>query len=347
LRCCLLSVSCRQRPCVIIAIIEAGRGGSAQEGQNVVLPKKSATRSLVDILELIFAPLPCSFYSPISEGGRIKAKVMLRLLFSTAFVSVLLSVIIAGPRTNVGPAVAAQEQQLDHHRSTKSIATSNMNEGVVYTVANSAAAAEDEAASHRHPQFQTDYAGKEYFDVYSNPIRTLYSQVHWRAHSGIKLPPEIVDRFASGKVMAVTGYEVDQVRTTVTDDDGGGVADVPVPITYAYNHHYTAFLTNSHKVRVVENNNKEDHDNHGQQQQQSHRHHRGLLHASLLTVEHVRDENSEDGETQQQEQQPFPAAQFFSEANGGEMRTSYHGYPQRYAQLIESPDHFHVTPMQM
>ena len=43
----------------------------------------------------------------------------------------------------------------------------------------------------------------------------------------------------------------------------------------------------------------------------------------------------------------YPQVQLFSEGNGGEMRLSYHGYPKGYAQLIESPDSFQVTPMQI
>ena len=36
-----------------------------------------------------------------------------------------------------------------------------------------------------------------------------------------------------------------------------------------------------------------------------------------------------------------------SEGNGGEYRKSYHGYPAGFAQLIESPTHFHIQPMQI
>ena len=37
----------------------------------------------------------------------------------------------------------------------------------------------------------------------------------------------------------------------------------------------------------------------------------------------------------------------FSEGNGGESRKSFHGYPKGYAQLIQSPDSWHITPMQI
>ena len=43
----------------------------------------------------------------------------------------------------------------------------------------------------------------------------------------------------------------------------------------------------------------------------------------------------------------IPTSQFYSEGNGGEFRKSYHGYPSGYAQLIESPEFFHIQPMQI
>ena len=76
----------------------------------------------------------------------------------------------------------------------------NMNQGGFYKIANS-------------DTFDSEYSDdREYFDVYSKPIKTLYSQVHWTTHRDIKLPQDIIDRFNGGKVMAVTGYEVDQVH---------------------------------------------------------------------------------------------------------------------------------------
>merc|ERR1719486_1889814 len=43
----------------------------------------------------------------------------------------------------------------------------------------------------------------------------------------------------------------------------------------------------------------------------------------------------------------IPTNQMFSEGNGGESRKSFHGYPNGYAQLIESPTAWHITPMQI
>ncbi|KAH8052627.1 hypothetical protein JL720_14864 [Aureococcus anophagefferens] len=42
-----------------------------------------------------------------------------------------------------------------------------------------------------------------------------------------------------------------------------------------------------------------------------------------------------------------PSSQWFSEGNGGESRKSFHGYPDGYAQLIGSPDAWHIEPMQI
>ena len=54
--------------------------------------------------------------------------------------------------------------------------------------------------------------------------------------------------------------------------------------------------------------------------------------------ENVGDPNADSG---------IPTSQFFSEGNGGEFRKSYHGYPEGFAQLIESPTTFHIQPMQI
>ena len=59
-------------------------------------------------------------------------------------------------------------------------------------------------------QFEKNVEGEvEHFDVYGE-VQTLYSQVYWTRNSPVDLPASLVSRFA-GKVMAITGYEVDQV----------------------------------------------------------------------------------------------------------------------------------------
>ena len=51
--------------------------------------------------------------------------------------------------------------------------------------------------------------------------------------------------------MAITGYEVDQVMQV-------GDQEVPVPITWAYNHHYYASILNSKVARMVQAKVKEE-----------------------------------------------------------------------------------------
>ncbi|CAJ1924746.1 unnamed protein product [Cylindrotheca closterium] len=190
----------------------------------------------------------------------------------------------------------------------------NMNQGGRYKIANS-------------ETFDTEYADdREYFDVYSKPIKTLYSQVHWISHRNIKLPQEIVERFEGGKLMAVTGYEVDQVRIT----DSG--EEIPVPITWAYNHHYGANLVNSRKMQMVMKPTTPDAAK------------LGLAHGAS---HHLVGEFKEGMQPDDDDDTEIPQIQFFSEANGGEFRMSYHSYPKGYAQTIESPNEFVVTPMQI
>jgi hypothetical protein len=192
-------------------------------------------------------------------------------------------------------------------------ARQNMNEGgVPYSIANA-------------PYYDTEELAKsyEYFDVYSLPIKTLYSQVHWTSHGNLPLPDDVIKRYEDGKVMALMGYEVDQVRTDPKTGE-----EVSLPITWAYNHHYIAFMLNTRTRRVVEKPVTD-----------ATRH---MIHGSekVWTVEPV-------GGALTDEVLHYPHSQFISEGNGGEMRKSYHGYPKGYAQLVQSPDAFNVVPMQI
>lgn len=167
----------------------------------------------------------------------------------------------------------------------------------------------------------------EYFSVYSPPINTTYGEVYWRMMEDVPLPPDIVQRF-DGKIMAVVGYEVDQV---LFDTDGKG-EEASVPITWAYNHHYAAFLSNNRKVRLVK-------------QRSSGGRHPMMDHGSseFWTTVPLQDDGDDEGDGTPD----IPLSHFFSEANGGEMRLSYHGYPLGYAQLLDSPTVFNIQPMQI
>ena len=88
-------------------------------------------------------------------------------------------------------------------------------------------------------KFPKSYAaypgGADFFDVYSPPIRSQYSEVYWAPLAPVPLPADVVARF-SGKGMAIVGFETDQVRKTPQ-------GDVQVPINVAYNHHHDAYFT--------------------------------------------------------------------------------------------------------
>lgn len=170
----------------------------------------------------------------------------------------------------------------------------------------------------------------EYFDVYGE-VRTKYSQVYWTRNAPVNLPPELVKRF-DGKVMAITGYEADQVvhsgpqlgSTTSGDTLGGfacypecGESDRSIPSYFAYNHHYFGWIKGKDAVM----HEADQFINAPQPTKTSFR--------SLPHDHH------------------FPTSIDYQNNPGGEYRKSYHGYPSGYAQLIHSPQQWIVNPMQI
>jgi len=177
-------------------------------------------------------------------------------------------------------------------------------------------------SAHKWDSNYGKFENVEYFDAYSPVINSRYSEVYWTMMDPVPLDKEIIDKF-KGKTLAIVGYETDQVIRTAS-------GDVSVPITHAYNHHYCAYMSGSlSEMRSVKGELAHDNgmDNHGAP-------------AFYLTFkkENVGDPNADSG---------IPTSQFFSEGNGGEFRKSYHGYPEGFAQLIESPTTFHIQPMQI
>ena len=173
--------------------------------------------------------------------------------------------------------------------------------------------------------FSTDYSTKnaEFFDVYSPPIRTRYGEVFWTLLDPVPLPQDIVQRFA-GKTMAVIGYESDQVRKT---PDG----DVSVPITWAYNHHYIAYLMGANS-KLVKADPKT------------------FLEGEFSNMYDEREfyvPQDVDGAPGGQTPDGVMNAHLFSEGNGGEYRKTFHGYPKGYASLLFSPSTFSFMPMQI
>lgn len=176
--------------------------------------------------------------------------------------------------------------------------------------------------------FNDDYASKghEFFDVWAPEIATHYGEVFWTDQGNQPLPKEIVKRF-EGKVMAITGYEMDQVMVNPVGQPGVNPKDdVSVPINWAYNHHYMAFMTGTHselkKVFAAPGD--------------------PMAHGATTKWIAI-DKPSAAG----RKDTSIPTSQFFSEGNGGESRKSFHGYPDGFAQLIDSPNMWHITPMQI
>ena len=168
--------------------------------------------------------------------------------------------------------------------------------------------------------FSTVYSNQhskvEFFDVYSAPITSRYGEVYWTLMDPVNLPSQIVSRFHN-KPIAIVGYEMDQVLLDNTS----------VPITWSYNHHYEAFLYGgSNQLLKIGENKTVDSSDMGSQ---NHGYH------SFVYL----NDSLQEGQ--------YPGVQLFSEANGGESRASYHGYPTGYAQVLYSPKLFRIQPMQI
>ena len=135
---------------------------------------------------------------------------------------------------------------------------------------------------------------------------------------GTPLPPAIVQRF-KGKVMAVAGYECNQVGA---DPETGEEYDIPINAAYNHHHGATVMSTNAELKRVPAPAGFHGHaDSDGM----------------VWLAEDTRPLAERTGNSHT----------VFHEGNGGEFRKSYHGYAKGYAQLVESPASFHLQPMQI
>ena len=170
-----------------------------------------------------------------------------------------------------------------------------------------------------------DKGNVEYFETYSPLIETRYSQVFWTMMKAVPLPQALVERFA-GKVMAITGWEGDQVFKGPP-----GQPDTSVPITWAYNHHYGHYLNGKDSVL-------EEVELQGQDDPNGFMGH-GTTGDKVWTTRPADDDSHADSR--------FPASTVFATGNGGEYRKSFHSYPSGYAQLIESPSSWSIQPMQI
>jgi hypothetical protein len=117
------------------------------------------------------------------------------------------------------------------------------------------------------------------------------------------LPDHIVQRFA-GKVMAITGYEQDQVLVDPVGHPGVNPdKDVSVPINWAYNHHFECWMVGAHATLRKVEHDPNDWMDHG-----------GPSAPAKLVATPSADAPKD-----------FPTSQWFSEGNGGESRKSFHG----------------------
>ena len=170
--------------------------------------------------------------------------------------------------------------------------------------------------------------GARYFDVYTPVFSTLYSQVYWDALKPVNIPQDVIDRYANGGVMAMVGLECDQVRKGA----GPNGEDISVPISAAYNHHFTATLAGAKtSLERVEFEGPEDPRRAEFAAESAH----GLpdtVYRARKLEEGVGGVSTHLG---------------LGGGNGGEYRKTYHGFPAPYARLLESPRQFQFTPMQI
>jgi len=174
--------------------------------------------------------------------------------------------------------------------------------------------------------FSTNYkdypGGVEYFEVYHGPINSTYGEVWWTSGSN-PMPDDVVKRF-DGKVMAIVGLEMDQVRRTPE-------GDVSVPINMAYNHHHDTAVVGKH-TRMIE---VDMNDPRAKDGQYGPRNYVRLDHHKVWIPE---TDTTADG---------FPTSAMFSDGNGGEYRKTLHIAPPGFAQLVESPTTLSGSPMQI
>jgi len=194
-----------------------------------------------------------------------------------------------------------------------------------------------------------DYpGGVEYFEFYVGPITSTYAEVFWTPLPRVNLTDSIIQKF-DNKAMAVVGIEADQVRRT---KDG----DVSVPITVAYNHHYGFNLLgkNSEMRHIKTPPVTAD---------------KITMHPgpspgfSFIPVDKrdqrkQRDKKIDPSKTAPScegpwcnkfpsNSAPFPSSLALGYSNGGEFRKTYHGLAPPFAQIIDSPTHVSVVPMQI
>lgn len=175
------------------------------------------------------------------------------------------------------------------------------------------------------PKQYKDYpGGVEFYDVYSPPMTTLYSQVWWSPLAPTPMPDEMIRKY-NNSGMAIVGWEIDQVRRTPH-------GDVSVPISATYNHHYVAQMIGSKaRFKKVTLSGPDD-----------------PLVAELAKQSHGRVAIDQPHYLVEQiDDSTMPVHQQFSSANGGEYRKTYHGFAPGHVLVVDSPAAMQITPMQI
>ena len=189
-----------------------------------------------------------------------------------------------------------------------------LNPSVAYRVSNAPA----------EEQFFMGGAGIEHYDVYTNPIRTRYSEVYWINMPPVDLPKAMVEKY-DGKAMVLVGHEVDVVRR-----DNATGTETSVPCYESYNHHFTASLRSKH-VELVGTPESDV--------SVQHRHHTNGTHIFRYQLKAGHESQLLAGiPTSTETQNPN---------NGNEHRQSYHMLPEGLVKPIQSPTQFDFTPMQI
>ena len=117
--------------------------------------------------------------------------------------------------------------------------------------------------------------------------------------------------------------------------------DVSVPINWAYNHHFMAWMTGADsEMKHVAADIQSDHVDTGLWDDETNNPANPM---KWVTV----DSPAAASRPEWMKAASIPTSQMFSEGNGGESRKSFHGYPDGYAQLLSSPTTWHITPMQI
>jgi len=139
-----------------------------------------------------------------------------------------------------------------------------------------------------------------------------------------------VARYADGSAMAVVGFELDQVMVTPEGEE------FSLPINAAYNHHFESTMTGGSSVyeKIVLDGPRDPR----------------IAEFGLGEMGHSMNLGKGTEHWVVRDLEPpssMPTRQAFGAANGGEVRKSFHGYAPGFAQVIESPRKFQITPMQI